>query len=546
MYLALYLRGLSAAALLCVPSVAQNPLREHLGPAAELRFGKQLCSLGDADGDGIDDYAVATLTELPGNADPELAAFSGRDGRRLWRFVHTLAGEFGASLSAAGDQDGDGLGDLWVGVPAQYGGEPGAVQLRRGRDGAFLRQFSTPPDDPTGFGWRVAGVGDVNGDGRRDLAVLSSRIGRVEMRSGANWVVLWTMTSTGPFSEERSTLENVLDCDGDGFDDVAYGNPSYYTGNATGVGQVLVYSGRTGALIRLVNSPRPTIGANFGRSLCGLGDLDGDGRAEVAIGLPLDSHPLTTQQCGSAVVVSPSRGVTLYTFYPPARDSANFGGAVSRLGDLDEDGVQDLGVGAPIESSAAGTLRVFSGRSGRKILELSGTPSEQLGSALAPLGDLNGDGRSEWLLAAEGASVTLPRQGRVVVMSGRFFASAVVLGRGCSYSGAPEPRLYASARPVLGAPFDLVNGANAPAVVLLGVEANVPLRVGFSDCYFQLDLASSAVIGLLGASSSWPIALPNESALVGLAPVFQGVYPDPLSGSYGIAVSNGLLLRLGR
>jgi hypothetical protein len=522
---------------------AQQVLREHLGPVAELRFGEQICTLGDADGDGVADYAIAG-DDASTLVSSELAVYSGRDGRRLWRYVHTGLGKFASSIAAAGDVDRDGLADLWVGVPARFSPEPGAVELRRGHDGLVLRRISTANQDSTGFGQCVAGLPDVNADGVPDLAVLLARIGRVELRSGATGLpIRWALPAGNTFDPDFSALENVGDCNGDGIDDVAYGNPVYsITGSGARDGQVRIYSGLTLTLIRAVNSPSGS--AYFGRSLCGLSDLDGDGRAEIAIGAPDAMDPLRAVRSGAVFVYSPARDQFLYTRYPQAYSLGDYGGTVDRVGDLDEDGYADFAVASEINSGTE-IVRVFSGLAGRELFELRTANPEIFGSAIAPCGDLDGDGRAEWLLGAAGHSGSAAFQGRVLVMNGTLFAVAESLGRGCSFGGAPEPRLSVAPRPALGTSIQLVNHSTAPAVILLGSEGLTPYRIGLSECYVQLDLVSIVVVGLLPASSAWALGVPLERSLLGRAIAFQGVIADPLGSSLGVIVTNGVALHFG-
>lgn len=523
---------------------AQQVIREHLGITPNARFGTRLTSIGDADGDAVADYAILTDSE-PGNIPPEIAVFSGRDGHLLWRYTHIGVGEFGTSISPAGDLSGDGLADLWIGVPQRYSAEPSVLQLRRGRDGFLIRSNSTGPNDTTGFAYRVAGLGDVNGDQQPDYAVLSSRPGVIEVRSGPTAQLIWSMTAPGQIAPERNSLENAGDCNGDGVDDVIYGN-TYFSAGGTGSrdGQIRIYSGVNGSLIRAMNAPITGTGMGFGYSTCSLGDLDGDGRSEVAIGAPTDRHPTTATQTGSALVYSPHRNLVLYTLYPPSGDNAGFGYALNRVGDLDEDGLQDLAVGAQYELPG-GVVRVFSGASGRRILEVLGTATEQLGTAIAPTGDLNGDGRTEWLIGADNTERTAPSQGRAFVMSGTLYATAEPTGRGCSFGGAPEPRIYVANRPALGSTIQLWNGANSPAVILLGQETITPYRIQLTECYLQIDPGSIAVIGLLPANSAWPIGVPQETGIIGRSIVFQGFVPEPFGSFLGFVVTNGVVVRFG-
>lgn len=144
-------------------------------------FGRSLAGVGDLDGDGIADFAIASSEEV--------AFYLGIAGRFATRPVRTIQNPeahcsggtygFGAALGRAGDFNGDGRADLAVGARclpdtgfAEIDG-PGSVFLYQGQTGGI----STTPivfrglDDNAGFGGALAGIGDFNGDGFDDLAV---------------------------------------------------------------------------------------------------------------------------------------------------------------------------------------------------------------------------------------------------------------------------------------------------------------------------------------------------------------------------------------
>ena len=102
-------------------------------------------------------------------------------------------------------------------------------------------------------------------------------------------------------------------------------------------------------LLRALELPVPQMAAQFGRVLAGVGDIDGDGVPDLAVGAPDEDVNGRVEQ-GQAYVFSGATGVLLRTLRAPmAQTGAAFGAALVGLGDINGDGVPDLAVGAPFQ-----------------------------------------------------------------------------------------------------------------------------------------------------------------------------------------------------
>jgi hypothetical protein len=149
-------------------------LHSAYGTAAGDFFGGSCGGAADVDGDGVPDFVAGSPGDDTTGAQAG-AAFvrSGRTGALLLAIFGDAPGDrLGSSTALVGDLDGDGRSEILVGAHRAdaAGVDSGLARLISGGDGSTLWTFpGAAPGDA--FGLAVAGAGDVDGDGMRDLVV---------------------------------------------------------------------------------------------------------------------------------------------------------------------------------------------------------------------------------------------------------------------------------------------------------------------------------------------------------------------------------------
>ncbi len=325
--------------------------------------------------------AVALPPALPG------AQIVGGDWPQLLQVDGSFPGDrAGRAVALGGDFDGDGLADPVVGSPlASPGGlsEAGTVRVHSGLDGTVLLELHGATAGAL-FGVCLATVGDVNGDGVAELLV------------GAPYDAPGGRAEAG-----TATLYSGAD----GAADVVIGSHAAFNDTVRHAGRAVVVSGATGALI--YNFAGPHDHAHFGFGVTGPGDLDLDGVPDIAVGgYGVETHAIAN--AGAVMAYSGADGSLLWQ-YDGLRLYAHRGEALAPAGDFDGDGVPDLldgsqrSLGKPYALSA-GAVAVHSGVDGAILFELRGSSDNQgLGSAVAPAGDLDGDGDDDLLVGSPGS-----------------------------------------------------------------------------------------------------------------------------------------------
>ena len=354
---------------------------------------------------------------------------SGADGTVLYPAV---LGTFGHSMAGCGDLDGDGVPDFVIGDFDK----PVAVA-----SGATGSQVWSSAGFPTsyGFGRFVASAGDANGDGRADVLASGEYLratgepgpGLVSLLSGADGSVIRRWAGVGPGAGTFGFgLGTLGDLDGDGFAEQAVGDIG------EGGGAVHVYSGAEGSTVKVL-SPGG-LHASFGRTLEGRADLDGDGINDLVVG-----DPEWNGKTGKVTVFSGADWSVHFSVEGEVAMVSNLGADVDVIDDINGDGHPEVLVSGAHDPSlpwAAGFVHVLSGLDGKILLRVPAVTILGLDSpdSLAALGDVTGDGWPEFAVASHDGVRVLS----TTLLAPKIYCSAKLNSQGCppltTWTGSPS------------------------------------------------------------------------------------------------------------
>ena len=489
-----------------VPDAIMESNQVYSGSFDPAQMGWSVDSAGDVNGDGFEDVVVgAKGWDTPGGFFDEGAVFVflgsangivGFDPSTAHAVIQSTGGnaEFGSSVAGVGDINNDGFDDIIVGAPLASPsglGVSGAAYIFHG--GPLGITASTMTDANAmleskqiegHFGRSVASAGDVNGDGYADVIVGANLYGQPfdppipdqgSGRQGAAFVFLgsatgivgnqplnahaqlvpWaTNTPQQVNSNFGGSVAGAGDVNGDGYDDVLVGSPSWNqsrpwpgldTGNPPEEGAVFLYhggpSGITGTNATNANTriEGNQLGAFFGSSVSAAGDINADGFADIiigAVGYPAGDPLLSSQEGAAFVYLGGPSGIFATD---PAQAQVSFQGSalaewlgrsVASAGDYDGDGFDDVIISArvyPGSLASEGVSYIFRG-------SLNGIAGTGLGDAYARItsnrenaepgfsargaGDIDADGRADIIVGVPGYSNGQVEEGAAFIYLG--------------------------------------------------------------------------------------------------------------------------------
>ncbi len=315
-------------------------------------FGAGIAPLGDLDGDGITELAITAADDDTGGKDRGAIyiVWLNKSGgaKKFVKLAPGLSGmpqgsdgEAVETVSSVGDLDGDGIVELAVGSPTakRDGKEVGKLQiLFLNANGTVKRstEFLNPiaASDTLSFGTEIVWLGDLNRDGATEIAVTSGPNQFASPYAATMDVISLkrdgTVQSAKRSMDHRQTygdlwprgFSSIGDINGDGVPDIAF------TQDRQLKIATLNTDGSIQGTLERDSDPKELLDASyelrlFGGSTANLGDINGDGSDEFAIGTPLTRADNSPPANGGIIIMS-LKGVVQNKIKPPAPEQPVF------------------------------------------------------------------------------------------------------------------------------------------------------------------------------------------------------------------------------
>jgi hypothetical protein len=353
-------------------------------------FGYSVADAGDVDGDGYSDVIIGARYYQTGYVD-EGAAFvflgsasgvaSGNPTSAATQLEANQANaELGVSVAGAGDVNGDGYADVIVGAQYYDAGQSfegaafvflgSANGIASGSPATAAAQLESDQANAE-FGVSVAGAGDVDGDGYDDVIVGADGYDGGHSNEGAAFLFLGSATGIASGSPLTAATQieadqanarlghrvaGAGDVNGDGHADVIVGARNYEAGQAI-EGAAFVFLGSPSGVASGSPATAATqleadqVFAQFGVSVAGAGDVNGDGYSDVIVGARFYDAGQSDEGAafvflGSAGGIASGSPATAAVQLEANQDNANLGYSVGGACDVNGDGYSDVAVGS--------------------------------------------------------------------------------------------------------------------------------------------------------------------------------------------------------
>ena len=421
-----------------------SPIWYYESEQAAANLGYSVSSAGDVNGDGFDDLLVGAIkysneTHKAGTVFAFYGAPNGPQSVPHWTFDGDQSGaDLGFAVASAGDVNGDGFDDVVMSAPSYnhdqsregrvygfYGSPSGLAQLPDWQVESDLAEAR--------LGWAVASAGDVNGDGFDDVIVgakwaqnTSVNEGMVQVylgsKAGLKSLPIWTVYGGQAGASLGTAVSSAGDINHDGYADVIVGAPLYNT-SADDAGKVLIYCGAFDSLGQepcwWINGEQ--LDGRLGTTVSGAGDVNGDGFDDVLLGAPGQDNELPDSGAAYLYLGTPTTLSTMPSWTAVSEQSTSqFGSSAQIGGDINQDGYDDLIIGAYAynnDQSQEGRIFVYYGSITGPSLQpdwaAEGNKAEaEFGFALGS-GDIDGDGQDDILVGAPNYRKETDLRGRV-------------------------------------------------------------------------------------------------------------------------------------
>ncbi len=344
--------------LVCAISAEAQPVIKYnfVGTMTGERLGSALACIPPFSTSSV---SSDILIGSPGRSGTgRVTAYLGADGVTVLYddFGTGSAGDHGYSVAAIGDLNADGLSDFIVGNRTND-----FAEIVLSPNGAVTRVITnTSAGFGSNFGFAVGGLfSDVNDNSVNDVIITAplhsgspgTNIGFVSVMDGATGNPALNLEGTAVGGRLGTAVTSINDYNADTKRDILASQP----GSNNGMGDVSIYSSLTGSnLLTIIGSSG--IGANFGFSVASLPDLTLDTRNEILVGAP--GADLNGTDSGQAILYDGVSGAILCVINGDPGDS--LGRSLAAVGDQDGDGVEDFAIGSPDFNGSAGRVTIYS------------------------------------------------------------------------------------------------------------------------------------------------------------------------------------------